>query len=419
MKQLSRKSTYIASLIISIGCTAHADQINLNQLLIQALELKGPEILEKLELTGLGHTILSTGYDNSQGYGAGNIRYPSGYQLVPTPAATFESWASICSPSTGRIDNSSVQEVQEGSTYANTNTTDASIVITVDAKVNYGAASLDLNTVTRFDSSQTTTTTKTLENIKSVTISLFSEALFSCDQSGPFFMHASDSVSNNLTQTLAGDTNVPYEYDVYPNGDVFSVATKAPFVTNTVPGANVRVVMWNRKGDQVWDSTNAADPSGQNNYQWYDANSDFPNKQDIQRVLVSTGANYGVTANVWICKTNDNCLKMDKEDNFIPKNSEYSNGNINSIIVQNRDTMTTETGGELTTHSMNISDFLGLDYTITKMSGIYTAQAIDYLTTNSSLNIYQYVDINIVPESNRLQCGATIEEAQAAYRSIC
>lgn len=418
MNQSSRKLLYIAGVVACLSFSAQAGQIDLNQRLIDALESTESEILLALGLAGQGHTMVSIAYADAQGYASGNIQYPQGYQLVPTPVATLDEWNPICSPSLGVINQSSTQEVQEGSTYENTDTTNASIIVEVDASVNYGAASLDVNTVTSFDTSQTTTTTNTAENMKSVTINLYATREFTCNDNGPFFMHGRGVISNNLTQTLSGSTRVPYTYDVYPIGNIFTVTTKAPFVTNTLPGGNVRVVMYNNKGTTVWDNTNAADPSNPNNFQWYNGNSNFPDKEDIRRVLVSTSANYGVTAKVWICKTNNDCLEMGKDVNYLDKNSRFANGNIHSIIVQNQDSTTTQTGGELTNHTMNISDFLGLQYTIATLGGIYTARAIDNLSSTNTSHIYEY-DPTFVPADFLSQCGATLAEAQAAYRSIC
>ena len=416
MKNLSCKLLTLAALMVGLSLPVKAEQVNLNSALIAALEKKDAEILSTLGLNG--HTIHSITYADSQGFGGGNIMYPGGYQLVPTPVATLEQWDAMCSPGTAVIDQESSQSVQEGSTYANTNTTSESVVIEVDASASYGVAKLDVNTTTSFDASDTTTTTKTSQNIKAVAIKLDSTREFSCQDKGPFFMHGYGTINNNITQTLSGDTNIPYTYDVFPNGDVITVTTKSPFVTTTVPGASVRVVLWNRDGNQVWDSTDNANPSDPNNHQYYSGNSNFPDKEDIKHILVSTGTNYGVTANVWVCKDNNDCLIMNKDDNYISYKSEYAKGNINSLIVENRDTTTTTTGGELTNHTMKISDFLGLNYTIATLTGIYSAQAIDNLTSSGEYHTYEYDTLN-VPAEQLAMCGATIEEAQDAYQQSC
>jgi hypothetical protein len=153
-------------------------------------------------------------------------------------------------------------------------------------------------------------------------------------------------------------------------------------------------------------------------HQYYFANSNFPDNEDIQHILVSTGTNYGVTANVWVCKNNNDCLIMNKDDNYISHNSNYAKGNINSLIIENRDTTTTTTGGELTNHTMKISDFLGFEYIITRLGGIYSASAIDNVSSSGVYHTYDYDTLN-VPSEMLEQCGATIEVAQIAYQQSC
>jgi len=416
MKNLPGKSLTLAALMVGLSLPVQAEQVNLNNALIAALENQDDRILSALGLTG--HTINSITYADSQSYGGKNIQYTEGYQLVPTQVATLDQWAVMCSPGTAVIDQETSQSIQEGHTYENTNTTSESFVIDVDASVNYGAAKLDVNTKTSFDASDTSTTTKTSQNIKTVTIKLDSTRQFSCQDKGPFFVHGYGEIINNITETLSGALNLPYTYDVYPLGDVITVTTQAPVVTTTVPGANVGVVMWNRDGKQVWDSTDNAIPSNPNNHQYTSENSNFPDKEDIQRILVSTGTNYGVTANVWVCKNNNDCLIMNKDDNDITHDSKYAKGNINSLIVENRDTTTTTTGGELTNHTMKISDFLGFEYIITSLGGIYSASAIDNVSSSGVYHTYDYDTLNVTSEMLE-QCGGTIEVAQIAYQQSC
>ena len=420
MKQSRHRSLYLAAILSGVSFSAKAEEkIDLNQTLVQALKTKEAEILSALGLTGQGHTIDSIAYADTQGYGAGNMQYPDGFKVTPTPVFTLEQWSAVCSPSRGQNNASSTQSIQEGHTYNNTQTTNQSIVVTVDASAKYGMASLDVNAVTSFDTSETTTTTATQSNTKSVTINLSQEKLFTCRDDGPFYMKAVGVVSNNLVETPAGSTNVPYTYDVYPAGNSFTVTTQSPLVTKQVAGASVRVMMYNKNDILVWDTTDPANPGNPNNHQYYRGNSpSFPVDKDIRRVVVSTGTNYGVTAMVWICRDGGVCLEMGRDQNQISADSPFARGGITSLIVKNQDVTTEQTGGTKTDHTLNISDFLGLQYTIATLGGTYTATAIDNISSVNQTYVYPY-DPAIVPGQYLYQCGTTLEAAQEQYRLTC
>ena len=408
-----RNATILALALSSVALAAEAEQVDLESTLVSALHEHDADILSTLGLSG--HTVENITYDVSQGFGSGIITYTDGFQMTPTPIGTMDTWNAVCSPGNAQINQTSTQEVQQGHTYENTKTTDLSIVVDVDASANYGAASLDVNTKTSFDTSETTTTTENSENIKSVEISNFESRTFTCRQDGPFFMHGVASVRNNLATTLAPqlDPNIPFTYQVIPLGDVISVTTKAPYTTTAVQAPGVNVQMLNKNGDLVWNSHDQH--TSISGHQYYPGNSDFPSNQKITRVLVSTGTNYGPESSVKICKSNDDCATMANGWNDVP--NRYQGKHLNSLIVINTAVRSTTTGGQLTTHNMTVSEFLGVAYPIATLGGIYTAQAIDNVATETSIITYPYGDD--VPANILAQCGSSLEDAINTYQQSC
>jgi hypothetical protein len=407
-------NAYILALTLSsVALAAEAEQVNLESTLVSALHEHDAEILSTLGLSG--HTVENITYDVSQGFGSGKIEYLYGFQMSPTPVGTMDNWAAVCSPGTAEINQTNTQEVQQGYTYENTTTTDRSIVVDVDASAHYGAVSLDINTKTSFDTSETTTTTEDTLNIKSVEITNVQSRTFTCRQDGPFFMHGVASVRNNVATTLAPqlDPNIPFTYEVIPLGDVISVTTKAPYTTTAVQAPDVNVRMWNHNGDLVWNSSDLhTSPSG---HQYYSGNSDFPHDQKITRVAVSTGTAYNSESFVKICKSNDDCATMANGSNDVP--NRYQDKNLNSLIVINTAVRSTTTGGQLTTHNMTVSEFLGVEYPITTLGSIYSAQAIDNVATETSIITYPYGDD--VPSRILAQCGSSLEDAIETYQLSC
>ena len=409
MKLIS--ATILALSLSSFVLSAEAEQVNLESTLVSALQEQDAKILSTLGLSG--HTVENITYDVSQGFGSWNIKYTLGFQMTPTPIGTMDTWNAVCSPGNAQINQTSTQEVQQGHTYEMTKTTDINITVDVDASANYGAASLDVNTMTSFETDKTTTTTETEENKKSVVISNFESRTFTCEQDGPFFMHGIASVTNNLATTLGPpfNPNIPFTYQVIPLGDVISVTTKAPYTTTAEQAPDVNVQMWNKNNDLVWNSHDMYTTG----HQYYAQNSGFPSDQRITRVQVSTGTNYGSESHVKICKSNDDCALLEDGINDVPKR--YQDKNLNSLIVINTAERYTTTGGQLTTHNMTVSEFLGEKDPIATLDGIYSAQAIDNVANENSIITYPYG--GDVPTNILAQCGSSLEDAINTYQQTC
>ena len=417
----SRNSYILALALSSVALSAEAQEVDLMAALLSALHAEDTRILELLNVPA-GHTVDSITYDVSQGFGAGRINYTYGMQVTPSPAADLSEWKAVCSPTTATFDQTSVQAIQQGSTYENTQTTDLSIVVEVNAKANYVNVELDMNTTTSFDTSETTTTTQTQQNMKAVKVSNvetheFSE--FSCadPDRGPSYMNGLVVIYNNQATTLDGDPKIPYTYEVYPAGNEVIVTTKAPYTTSPVPAPNVKVEMWDKKGKLQWTSI---DPYKNGDHQYYDGNTDgtFPDKADIRTVKVSTGTSYGAESLVKICKNNNDCYDIPTANEMVDVPGHFQNKNLNSLIVRNMATRTQTTGGELTKHTMQISEiFNEMDHSIATLDGTYTAQAIDNVATTSSIQIWGYDPVN-VPSNILAMCGATQEIAVANYGCI-
>lgn len=408
----SRNSYILALALSSVAYSAEAQDLDLMDALLSALHAEDTRILELLNVPA-GHTLDSITYDVSQGFGAGRIEYPDGFQMTPSPVATLEQWSAICSPSKGMIDQTSTQEVQQGSTYENTETTNFSIVVEVNAKANYGAVALDMNTTTSFDTSETTTTTETQENIKSVQISNVQSKVFTCKDEGPKFMNGVVVINNNQATTLDGYPKIPYTYEVYPAGNEVIVTTKAPYTTSPAPAPNVKVQLFDKNGQERWTSIdNYAE-----GHQYYDGNTGgaFPNSTDIRTVTVSTGTSYGAESLVKICKDNNDCYDIPRANERVDVPRHFQEGSLNSLIVRNIATRTQTTGGELTKHTMKISEiFNEMDHSIATLDGTYSAQAIDNVATTSSINIWGYDPVQVPSEVLAL-CGATYEIAVENY----
>ena len=77
----------------------------------------------------------------------------------------------------------------------------------------------------------------------------------------------------------------------------------------------------------------------------------------------------------------------------------------------------TTTGGQLTTHNMTVSEFLGEKYPIATLDGIYSAQAIDNVANENSIITYPYG--GDVPTNILAQCGSSLEDAINTYQQTC
>ena len=332
-----------------------------------------------------------------------------------------------CTSGTYTLSSGAMPSVELGETFSSAESLSTDTTVKVEA--NYGAVSATATAEIKTNQEKTSSTSS--KALSATNVGTTQKKDLSCEkynQPQCFIATGStDKITYKDSQT--GSEDIKYTYDVFPvnNGSTdFNAATFTATLFKAggdiVPGSNVKLILYDKYGNDVCEFTDNPVQTGSHQHwsDWDDCFKSPYNYKSATQYNMSFGGPQNGTVGVSFQNKKAWTGEGQTYNQILAIPKGFQGSDLLSVSLRNNYFITT--GADTQTKEIKIVDAIDLNTAKHTVSGTYNATDFTSLSMNMTSQQYSWQQLHKEPSEYTAginECGKTLHEAKRTWKASC